>query len=130
MFSYLKAHYQFLLLAQDEKDFCDGEFSMMLVAVSLSFYQVHLDDFPAPFQHSDGGVSEFRSLMLAIMNKATDPILFRIRRPNASDTAHYYASVVLSSYALYMDTCHGTELHNCKFLLNSGQMIILTGIVS
>ncbi|KAI4283447.1 MAG: hypothetical protein L6R35_005174, partial [Caloplaca aegaea] len=114
VFSYLKAHYQFLLLAQDEKDFCDGEFSMMLVAVSLSFYQVHLDDFPAPFQHSDGGVSEFRSLMLAIMNKATDPILFRIRRPNASDTAHYYASVVLSSYALYMDTCHGTELHNFR----------------
>lgn len=114
VFSYLEAHYQALLFAQNREEFCHDEFSLVLVAVSLDFYQEHLNDFPTQLQYPDGDVSDFRRLVLAITKKATGPILSRTRRPDASGTAHYCAGVVLRSYPLYTDMYNEAEMQKCK----------------
>ncbi|KAL9010703.1 MAG: hypothetical protein Q9173_004395, partial [Seirophora scorigena] len=114
VFSYLDAHYQALRFAQNREEFCNDEFSLMLVAVSLDFYQLHLNDFPAQLQHPGGDVSNFRRVVLAITKKATSPILSRTRRPDASDTAHYCAGVVLRSYPLYTNMYREAEIQKFK----------------
>ncbi|KAL8960512.1 MAG: hypothetical protein Q9193_002795, partial [Seirophora villosa] len=114
VFSYLEAHYQALRFAQNREEFCHDEFSLVLVAVSLDFYQEHLNDFPTQLQYSDGDVSDFRRLVLAITKKATSPILSRTRRPDSSDTAHYCAGVFLRSYPLYTNMYHEAEMQKFK----------------
>ncbi|KAL8897292.1 MAG: hypothetical protein Q9207_007288, partial [Kuettlingeria erythrocarpa] len=99
--SYLQMWYEDIHHALDRKSFCGSLPSLVMVAVSLDFYQTHVQEFPTQLRHGHEEATSFLRTVVECMCKVTPRMASYISSPTTSDHVVYAAGVFVSSMASY-----------------------------
>ncbi|KAL8918065.1 MAG: hypothetical protein Q9208_007587 [Pyrenodesmia sp. 3 TL-2023] len=107
--SYLKMWYEDLHHALDQRSFCDSLPSLVLVAVSLDFYQTHVQEFPMKLRHRHGETTPFQRTLFESISKVNHRMASHTPPPEISEHVIYAVGVLVSSMASYGGLFSGRE---------------------